>query len=254
MLFRSGVSPPELAWHLPNHCRALSPWKRHCSGFVRCATVVALLGAAGCTVGPDFQKPSLWSPASWFRASSPSAQEAARHDPTTAMVAAPANPAWWDAFRDPVLSRLVRQVATSNLDVRTATVRLAESRAQLRITAADEYPQVNGNGSYTRERVSPRGVVGLFGGGSSGGSSGSAGGGGGSMALQSNGLGGRQSGIPTNIGGSSAIPPFNLFQYGFDASWELDVWGKVRRAIEQAHAQVEVFGRSPPEHAGLDDG
>ena len=167
------------------------------------------------------------------------------------MVAAPANPAWWDAFRDPVLSRLVRRVATSNFDVRTATARLAESRAQLRITAADEFPQVNGNGSYTRERVSPRGVVGLFsgggsggggssGGGSSGSSGGSAGGGGGSMATQSNGLGGRQGGIPTNVGGSSTIPPFNLFQYGFDASWELDLWGKVRRAIEQAHAQLEA--------------
>ena len=153
------------------------------------------------------------------------------------MVTEPANPAWWDAFRDPVLSRLVRRVATSNFDVRTATVRLAESRAQFRITAADEFPQVNGNGSYTRERVSPRGVVGLFSGGGS--SGGSGGGGGSSMATQSNGLGGRQGGIPTSVGGSSAIPPFSLFQYGFDASWELDVWGKVRRAVEQAHAQVE---------------
>ena len=161
------------------------------------------------------------------------------------MVTDAANPAWWDSFRDPVLSRLVRRVATSNFDVRTASVRLAESRAQLRITSADEYPQVNGNASYTRERVSPRGVVGLFGGGGSSGSSGgSAGGGssavpsGSSSAMQSNGLGGRQSGIPASVGGSSSIPPFNLFQYGFDASWELDVWGRVRRAIEQARAQV----------------
>lgn len=165
------------------------------------------------------------------------------------MVTASANPAWWDTFDDPVLSRLVRRVATSNLDVRTATVRLAESRAQLRITSADEFPQVNGNGSYTRERVSPLGVVGLFGGGGSSGSgssgSGSSSGGsssgvssGGSLATQANGLGGRFGGIPTSVGGTTTIPPFNLFQYGFDASWELDIWGKVRRAIEQAHAQV----------------
>ena len=154
------------------------------------------------------------------------------------MVAEASNPAWWDSFGDPILSRLVRRVATSNFDVRTAAIRLAESRAQLRITSADEYPQVNGNTSYTRERVSSRGVVGLFGGGSGSNSSASASGA--TSATQSNGLGGRQGGIPTNIGGTSSIPPFNLFQYGFDASWELDVWGRVRRAIEQSRAQIEA--------------
>ena len=148
------------------------------------------------------------------------------------MVAEAANPAWWDSFGDPVLSRLVRRVATSNFDVRTASARLAESRSQLRITSADEYPQANGNTSYTRERVSSRGVVGLFGGGSSGSDVTSQG------ATQANGLGGRQGGIPTSVGGGSSIPPFNLFQYGFDASWELDIWGRIRRAVEQSRAQV----------------
>ena len=161
------------------------------------------------------------------------------------MTSDPVNPTWWDSFNDPVLSRLVRQVATTNLDIRTAGVRFAESRAQLRITSADEYPQANGNASYTRERVSPRGVVGLFSGGGSSSSGGSSSGGGAgavdaSTAGQSNGLGGRQGGIPSNVGGSSKIPPFNLFQYGFDASWELDVWGKVRRAIEGARAQLKA--------------
>ena len=59
------------------------------------------------------------------------------------------------------------------------------------------------------------------------------------MAGQSNGLGGRTGGVPTG-GFGGAIPPFNLFQYGFDASWELDVWGKVRRAIEGARATVQA--------------
>lgn len=159
------------------------------------------------------------------------------------MTAASADAAWWDTFGDPVLSRLVRRVATQNLDVRTATIRLAESRAQRRIVAADEFPQVNGNASYTRERISPRGVSSIFsGGGAGGGTSG------GSQATQSNGLGGRQGGFPPSaIGGGSAgstIPPFNLFQYGFDATWELDLWGRVRRAIEQANAQVAASAES----------
>jgi len=206
---------------------------------------LALL-CAGCAVGPDYNKPSLWSPASWFRAVSPAAERAAERNSATTMTAGPVDAAWWDTFRDPVLSRLVRRVATSNFDVRTATLRLSESRAQLRITAADEFPQVNGNASYTRERISQRGVASIFsgGGGSSGGGSGSSGGGasgGGSQASQSNGLGGRQGGIPTSAaGGSSTIPPFNLFQYGFDASWELDIWGRIRRAVEQARAQLKA--------------
>lgn len=146
------------------------------------------------------------------------------------MTAAPVDAAWWDIFGDPVLSRLVRRVAAENLDVRTATVRLAESRAQRRIVAADEFPQVNGNASYTRERISPRGVAALL----------SGGGAGSSQATQSNGLGGRQGGIPTSAAGGATIPPFNLFQYGFDTNWELDLWGRVRRSIEQASAQAEA--------------
>jgi NodT family efflux transporter outer membrane factor (OMF) lipoprotein len=190
-----------------------------------------LLGATGCAVGPDYAKPSLWSPASWFRAASPAAERAAERNPATAMTAAPVDAAWWDNFNDPVLGRLVRRVAAQNLDVRTATIRLAESRAQRRIVAADEFPQVNGNASYTRERISPRGVTSVFSGAGASASS---------PATQANGLGGRQGGIPAGVAGGGAIPPFNLFQYGFDTNWELDLWGRVRRLIEQANAQSQA--------------
>ena len=214
------------------------------------------LGAAlpGCTVGPDYEKPSPFSPASWFRrggASTPPAGLA------SLPVLEPADPEWWGVFNDPVLTGLMRRVAPSNLDVRTASIRLAESRAQRGVAAADEFPQVNGNASYTRERISPRGVIGLLGGGGSGagGSSGSGSSGGGSsgsgssgggnpaagnngasVATTSNGLGGTVGGIPS----SGGIPAFNLFQTGFDATWELDLWGRVRRAVESADANVDA--------------
>lgn len=181
-----------------------------------------------CTVGPDYQAPSLFSPATWFRsggASTPAARQASLPVPE------PVDPEWWDSFHDPLLTSLMRRVAGANLDVRTASIRLAESRAQRGVAAADEFPQVNANGSYTRERISAKGVVGILGGGSSG-----AGGGGTSTATTSNGLGGRQGGFPS----SSAIPPFDLFQTGFDATWELDLWGRVRRAVESADANVDA--------------
>jgi outer membrane protein TolC len=87
---------------------------------------------------------------------------------------------------------------------------------------------LNGNASYTRELQSADGVIGLLGGSGS------------PSATDTNGLGGRQGGIPTQSATSSALPPFNLYQYGFDASWELDLWGRVRRTAENASATVDA--------------
>jgi len=190
---------------------------------------VAALLLAGCAVGPNFERPSLWSPASWFSGRRSTAQLEA-----SMPVAEPVDAEWWKRFNDPALTSLVRRVAAGNLDVRVATFRLAQSRAQRGITAADQFPQLNGNASYTRERQSKEGVISIFGGGGGGG----AGGGstGGSAGTQPNGLGGRQGGIPSTI----PLAPFDLFQGGFDASWELDLWGRVRRAVESADATLEA--------------
>jgi len=146
--------------------------------------------------------------------------------------AEPIDPEWWRSFNDPVLTGLVRRAADGNLDVQAATARLAQSRAQRGITAADLYPTVNGNASYTREKPSSRGAFSAIGGAAGGGSGGASANG----ATQSNGLGGRQGGVQT----SSAIPAFDLFQGGFDATWELDLWGRVRRAVESADASLQA--------------
>ncbi len=151
-------------------------------------------------------------------------------------VAEPVDPEWWKQFNDPTLTGLVRRVAAGNLDVRAATFRLAQSRAQRGITAADQFAQLNGNSSYTRQRPSRQGVISLIGGGGSGGGAGASSTSGGSPGTQSNGLGGQQGGIPTSPG----IGAFDLFQGGFDASWELDLWGRVRRAVESADATLEA--------------
>jgi len=194
---------------------------------------VAVLLLAGCTVGPDFQQPSLWSPASWFTARpNPARLEASMP------VAEPVDAEWWKKFNDPVLTGLVRRVAAGNLDVRTSAVRLAESRAQRSVAGADQFAQLNGNGSYTRQRLSKQGVISLVGGGASSGGGSASSGSGGSPGAQSNGLGGRQGGFPSSVAGPSAIPAFDLFQGGFDASWELDLWGRVRRSVESADAAL----------------
>ena len=195
--------------------------------------ILAALLLPACTVGPNYAAPSLFAPYSWFATRLPSPQSLEASMPT----AEPVDPEWWRSFNDPVLTGLVRRAADGNLDVQAATARLAQSRAQRGITAADQYPMVNGNASYTREKPSSRGAFSAIGGAAGGGAAGGgAGGASASGATSSNGLGGRQGGIQT----SSAIPAFDLFQGGFDATWELDLWGRVRRAVESADASLQA--------------
>ncbi len=210
-------------------------------GLARTATgllLTATLGLGGCAVGPDFKKPSLFTPASWFTTHPRPAA------PISVVTAAPLDPAWWSVFNDPELTALENRVADANLNVRTATLRLAESRAQLRIALADQMPQLNGNASYTREKASNRGLLSLFGSPSSSSSVGPTGTAG-AYGTSANGTEGNFGVVPipgstSTSTGSSVSTPFNLWQYGFDASWELDLWGRVRREIEGADASLEA--------------
>ena len=171
----------------------------------------------GCTVGPDFQKPGWASPVSWF-----SGPKEAVRPPPSVPVAEPVNPDWWTLFNDPVLTGLERRVALENLDVKVAGIRFSESRAQLGFAQASEFPTLNANGSYVREQASNRGIFAVIP---------SAAG-----ATAANGALGNSTG---GIGGTS-LKPFDLFQGGFDASWEVDLWGRVRRSVESSTASSEA--------------
>ena len=194
-----------------------------------CGVAAAVSVLAGCTVGPDFKPQSIFSPSTWFAARRPAPTVSAASEP----VSEPVDPSWWGLFHDLELTSLEQRVGAANLNVRLATIRLAESRSQRQITGADQFPSLTGSGSYTRERVSNKGVVGIFGGGGgSGGSFASTGG-------SASGTTGRTGAIPSSVGGGG-LQPFNLWQYGFDASWELDLWGRVRREVESADASLEA--------------
>ncbi len=109
------------------------------------ALVVPLL-AAGCAVGPNFVSPDPQLPETSFTGDGGAAVADARLPP-------PTDPTWWAVFRDPILTDLERRVAAANLDVRTATIRLAESRFQRGVAAAAEFPSFNGDAKYTREAL-----------------------------------------------------------------------------------------------------
>jgi NodT family efflux transporter outer membrane factor (OMF) lipoprotein len=184
-------------------------------------SLVALSGAwlvGGCTLGPDWHRPQAALPASFAPPQGEGAASQAE--------ASNADPDWWNIFGDAELTSLENRVATANLDVAAATARLAQSRAARRVAGSARLPSVNGNASYARERASPNGVLGLLGTTEKQSP--------GTIANGSPGFG------PTTLPQGDGAAPFNLWQYGFDASWELDLWGRIRRAIEASDATLDA--------------
>jgi len=115
---------------------------------------------------------------------------------------------WWTVFNDPVLDSLVDRAIHKNLDLRVAEGRIREARAGRGIAAADRLPSIDASASYTRSERSES--VPPFKSGSAGAAAGSA-------------FGSRVQ---------------NLFETRFDAGWEIDVFGAVRRNVEAAGAEV----------------
>jgi outer membrane protein, multidrug efflux system len=115
-----------------------------------------------------------------------------------------AGDAWWRNLGDPVLESLVREALVSAPDIAEAQARVREARALSGFAEAGEFPIANAGGLYTRNLGSDN--------------------------------------VPTGVppGGLGPGAHSNLFQAGFDASWEIDVFGGQRRAIEAAHANYQA--------------
>jgi multidrug efflux system outer membrane protein len=192
---------------------------------------VALL-LASCTVGPDFTPP----------APSDAAGDAAaafhQSDSTDKAVspAADPDPRWWNAFNDPVLTRLIDQAISGNLDLKQAVLRVVESRASVTSARAAGLPTLNATGSYMREQLGLKGILeskGVYGQLNS-------------LADQNSPLNAYSPGLGNKVataGNSllnSVTQPTDLYQYGLDASWELDLFGRVRRSVEQAEASSQA--------------
>ncbi len=157
---------------------------------------VSLLSLSSCMVGPNFKAPHPAVPTAYISSG-----------PATAYVTAGSvNPQWWNSFNDPELSSLETQAVAQNLDLQIATQRLIEAQAQAQIEGAVLYPNIGANASYSREGLSDKGVVQALGGGGG-------------------------AGIPV-----AAVPPFDVYQYGLQATYDLDLWGKNRRTAEAAVA------------------
>lgn len=153
--------------------------KTKCSDGMMAIVLLALVVVSGCTLGPDFVPPDMTAP------------EAYRTDVMPETSADDLQ--WWKLFNDPVLYDLVTTALDNNQDVRIAVSRMAEARASLGFTRADQFPRLDLDGGANR---------GTFQGG-------------------------------------ARSEDTNYYAYiGGVLSWEIDFWGKFRRATESARADL----------------
>jgi multidrug efflux system outer membrane protein len=151
---------------------------------------IALLGVAifgsGCTVGPNYKKPTIPVPGT-YRGLPP--EEAGKTD-----AASLGDQKWWEVFQDEQLRSLIRTALQQNYDVRIAGARILQAQAQLGITRADQYPSVSAGANITDQHTARGKFFPAF---------------------------------ETSTG-----------QVNASAAWELDFWGRFRRATEAARANL----------------
>ena len=122
------------------------------------------------------------------------------NSPTNAVAANEAALAtWWKGFKDPKLDALIEQAVAHNHDLRIATANLKEARALRRLTTFDLAPTVQANAAYDKRLLSKAAAF---------------------------------PGTPRDK------RELEFFDAGFDATWELDLFGRVRRSVEAANAQT----------------
>ncbi|MRW91337.1 efflux transporter outer membrane subunit [Duganella sp. FT80W] len=109
---------------------------------------------------------------------------------------------WWHSFGDPLLPSLIARATADNLDLQTATSRLEQARAARTSIAGAQQPELNATLDAARARNSQIGLL-----------------------------------DPSGLNGTH---PYTVGNAGLSASWELDLWGRVRRTVETADAQVEA--------------
>ena len=166
---------------------------------------------AGCMVGPNYKTPKDDVADTW--ASPESSEVAMEEEPLVE---------WWEIFDDPLLSKYIAMAAEYNNDVLTATETILQARALRQIAASSFFPQIGADVNATRTYFSKNGP--LFAIGPSTGS------------------------VPGTVSGATGLPftvqvpqTQNLYNALFDASWEIDLFGKTRRSVEAADA---VIGRT----------
>lgn len=167
--------------------------------------LLACLLLTGCMVGPNYTPPVVDVPDQW------TANEESESTVTSV---------WWEVFNDTLLNQYIAKAEECNYDVLTAEANVLRARAIRQMSASTLFPQITADVNGTKTYFSKNGPAFAIGPAA------------GNAAVTSSPL----TGLPFNI----QIPQVqNLFNALFDASWELDLFGKTRRSVEQADALID---------------
>lgn len=162
---------------------------------------LACLMLAGCAVGPDYVRPEVSTPQRFKEAVA--SGKWVQLDEKALSAGSTVSTAWWKVFNDPTLDALQEQVSVDNQNILIAEARYRAARAALDSANASFYPSINGNFGSSRA----------------------------SNALTTNSSG-------AQVQGSQA--PKTTVNLSASASWELDLWGRIRRSSEAAGAKLEA--------------
>ncbi|WP_326831343.1 efflux transporter outer membrane subunit [Bombella favorum] len=194
---------------------------------------VALLGLGGCLmVGPKYHPPKDWAPPHYdlHNGSNQDSKEAVKGSghgphganaapedktnekasPASVVTELPMADAWWKTFHDAELTSLEDRVATQNLSFLLATQNLAQSRAQMIIAGAERFPNLSAYGTYVRSQHSSKQLQEIFKRVGKGFPD--------LPAQEANFLQGSQ---------EAQVPLLNQWQDKIDATYEIDLWGRV---------------------------
>ena len=203
----------------------------------------SLVILSGCSVGPDYRAPDKQMADAWN-----SPLDCGLADGEADVTE------WWQSLGDPMLADLIARAAEGNLDLRMAVLRIRQARALRGVAAGALLPSLTGNSSYERSKLSGGGLLGAAQGGGAGSSFSETFARGMTTSTLTQSITNAAPGaaniasplassIVSQIPSSAkrpGIPELDLFSTGFDASWEIDVFGGLRRGVEAADAELDA--------------
>jgi len=150
------------------------------------AAAVAATLVGGCMVGPKYQRPEVPAPPNFRGLEGPAAAESLADVP------------WWQVFDDPALQGLIRDAIAANYDLRIASARVVEARAQAGVAKSFLFPQIGVAGGYNAQQVSR---------------------------------------LSEPSQGTAAGKTYQNWDLGFQLSWEIDLFGRIRSQKQAAFAR-----------------
>ncbi|HTA48300.1 MAG TPA: efflux transporter outer membrane subunit [Verrucomicrobiae bacterium] len=181
--------------------------RKSANEMIRLCAAALLLSLSGCVVGPKYHPPAPQAPAAVYKESPTQSQEAGLWTP-----AQPADAKlrgkWWEIFNDPELNALEEQLDINNQNIKQYFENFMEARAIVREARSQYFPTLSVAPSFTRSRTSQN--------------------------LNT---------VPVNTSGTGTAAKqlqSTVYSLPLEASWEPDLWGKVRNTVRQAQYAAQV--------------